>query len=80
MEDRIDSLFYERIAFALNNRRETLMYSYKKLAQLTGLTHTMLIKYLNGKFRISNKNFELICKALDLEPSIHIELSVGRKG
>lgn len=77
METRVDSLFYKKLGHELNEQRQKLGYSFRYLSKLTGISSTQLDDYLNGKNRIKNDTYKIICKALQLNPQINVEVDLG---
>lgn len=77
MEEKIDSIFYKKIGFELNEKRRKLGYSFRYLSKLTGVSQAQLDDYFNGKFRIKKDVYEVICKALEINPKIEIDLRIG---
>ena len=77
METRIDELFYKKLGHELNEQRQKLGYSFKYLSKLTGISYTQLDDYLNGKYRIKKDVYNIICKALQINPQITLDLKIG---
>lgn len=80
MENKIDSLFYKKLGFILNEKRNQLGYSLRYLSKLTGISRTVLDEYFSGNFRISKSKYQVICEALQLDPNIEINLTIEGKG
>ena len=77
MNTRIDEIFYKKLGHELNEERQKLGYSFKYLAKLTGISHTQLDDYLNGKYRIKKDVYDVICRALEISPEIALDLKIG---
>lgn len=77
MNTRIDEIFYKKLGHELNEERQKLGYSFKYLSKLTGISHTQLDDYLNGKYRITKDVYSLICKALQISSEISLDLKIG---
>lgn len=78
MDNKIDRIFYEKLAHELYSQKQKLGYSYRYLASLTGISRNQLDQLFMGKFRISDDNFKIICGALELNPEIKVEVSIER--
>lgn len=77
MDHKIDRHFYQKVGNELDTKRKQLGYSYRYLASLTGISRTNLDQLFMGKFRINDDNFRIICEALELNPEIKVEVSIG---
>lgn len=77
MENRIDSVFYKTLGHQLNEKREKLGYSFRYLSKITGISNAQLDDYFNGKYRIKKETYEIICKALEIDPKIVIQMNIG---
>ena len=77
MEERVDSLFYFELGNKLDLERKKLGYSYRYLAELTGISRSQLDRYLSGKQRIKYSAYKVISKALKLDSAINIKISLG---
>lgn len=78
MDNKIDRVFYQKLATELYLQKQKLGYSYRYLAKLTGISRNQLDQLFMGKFRISDDNFKTICEALELNPEIKLELRLER--
>lgn len=77
MKERIDDIFYFEIGNKLDLERKKLGYSYRYLAQLTGFSKSQLDKYFSGQQRIKKDAYKIICEALEIEPTIKIDVAIG---
>ena len=77
MENKIDSLFYKKLGWLLNEKRSQLGYSLRYLSKLTGISSMMLDDYFNGKYRIPKNKYKIICEALQIDSNIEINLDIG---
>jgi predicted transcriptional regulator len=77
VETKIDEIFYFKLGNELDLKRKKLGYSYRYLASLTGISRNQLDKYMSGKQRIKKDTYEIICRALEIDSKINIELSIG---
>lgn len=74
---KIDRAFYRELGNCLHQNRKKRGYSLRYLAELTGLSRTTLDRYELGVTRITPKNFEKICKALNVSSNLKVEVKVG---
>lgn len=77
MELKVDKMFYRELGKFLHEARSKRDYSLRFLSELTGLSRTTLDKYELGTARITNKNFKLICKALNVSSNFKVEIKTG---
>ena len=77
MKTKIDNLFYEKLGNELDLQRKKLGYSYRYLAQLTGISRSQLDNYFCGKNRITEHTYKIICEALHIKPKISVEINLG---
>jgi len=75
--EKIDDIFYFELGNKLDLERKKLGYSYRYLAQITGISKSQLDKYLSGKQRIKKDTYKTICEALGIKPIIKIEVAIG---
>ena len=74
---KIDKAFYKELGNCLHKVRKQREFSLRYLAELTGLSRTTLDRYELGVTRITPKNFEIICKALNVSSNLKVEVKVG---
>lgn len=74
MKEKIDSLFYLELGNKLDLERKKLGYSYRYLAELTGISRSQLDRYLSGKQRIKCDVYKILSEALNLEPTIDVKI------
>ena len=74
---KIDRAFYRELGNCLQTIRKRRDYSLRYLAELTGLSRTTLDRYELGVTRITPKNFEKICEALNVSSNLKVEVKIG---
>mgnify|MGYP004652574627 FL=1 len=74
---KIDSIFYKKLGEIISLERRRRGYSLRYLAELTGISRTMLDGYELGTKRIDNIRWSKLCEALQISENIHIKLALG---
>lgn len=69
----IDRHFYKKLASQMNRIRENKCKSYRELSEETGLSRTALDNFFLGRVRAKDYKFQLICKAIGIEPETVLE-------
>ena len=77
MELKVDKVFYRELGKFLHETRSKRDYSLRFLSELTGLSRSTLDKYELGTARITDKNFKIICKALNVSSNLKVEIKAG---
>lgn len=76
---RIDKAFYQQLGSELHEARIKCGYSLRYLGMLTGVSRVTLDNYEMGTARIRPDVFEDICKALQINPTLKVEVTIGEK-
>ncbi len=77
MEKKIDKFYYQELGQKIHFERIKKGYSLRYLSKETGLSRTLLDDYELGRRRISNDNWKSICKALNINQKIMINIAIG---
>lgn len=73
----IDKHFYQELGKEISNVRHKRGYSLRYLAELTGISKTMLDFYELGKCKIKPETYKKICKSLKIPEKIDIKIELG---
>lgn len=73
----IDRKFYRELGNELRRIRTHREMTLKELHEATGISRSQLDHYELGMNKISEKNFEIICNALDVSTNLKIDVKIG---
>ena len=73
----IDSLFYSELGKELRNIRHNRGMTLKEVSQLMGISRTLLDHWKLGLNKITPKNFERLCKALQVTSKLDVNIKLG---
>lgn len=73
----IDRKFYRELGNSIRFIRSHRDMTLKELSQATGISRSQLDHYELGMNKISDKNFQKICDALDVSSNMKIDVKIG---
>lgn len=73
----IDNLYYREIGKQIRKVREHRNMTLKELSQATGYSRPLIDHWELGLSKIKPKQYENICKALNISTSIKVEVTLG---
>ena len=74
----IDKLFYEQLGKELRAIRQCREMTLREVSQATGFSRTLIDCWELGFNKIKSRQFEILCEALQIDPTIYIKVELGK--
>ena len=71
----MDTLFYDELGLLIRNERKKQELTLNQLSKMTGISRVQLEYYELGYSRIKDENWKLLCKVLEINPKIKVNIS-----
>lgn len=75
----IDRMFYKKLGDLIKHERQKRGYSLRYVAELTGVSRTIIDKYELGTARINDARWKKLCEVLQMPEQIHIKIALGQR-
>ena len=72
----VDSEFYQLLGLEIRKARQERRITLKELSSLTGFSRPLLDRWELGISKIKKQQYEVLCKALNINPKINIHVSI----
>ena len=73
----LDSIFYDKLGIIMRNERQKQKIPLMKLSKMIGISRIQLEYYELGYTRIKDETWNIICKALGMNPKLKVSITLN---